>query len=82
MAVYLYELQHGLGVLPDRRRRRQFGELSLAEDDEVVEMRLRLPFEEEPLLRQRLELDQPPRAGPHERARDRVRELDPERLRS
>src|SRR4029077_10000151 len=82
VAVYLYELQHGLGVLPDRRGRRQIGELSFAEDDEGVEMCLRLPREADPLLRRRLELDHPPRAGSHERARDRVRELDPERMRS
>src|SRR5437588_1431239 len=44
-------------------------------------MRFRLAFEEEPLLRQRLELDQPPRAGADERARDRIRELHSERRR-
>ena len=41
---------------------------------------VRLPFEEEALLRDRLELDEPPRAGTDERARDRIGELDPERL--
>ena len=42
----------------------------------MVEMPSRLAEEEEPPLRDRLELAQPPRAGADERARDRVGELD------
>ncbi len=48
----------------------------------MVEVRLGLALEEEALLRERLELDQAAGARADERARDRVRELDAERLRT
>ncbi len=64
MPVELDELQLQLGALGDRSRRSEIGELALGEDDEMVEMRSRLADEEEPPLRQGLQLDQPPRPGP------------------
>ena len=82
MAVDLDELELQLGALFHRRRGRQVDELALGDDDEVVEMHVRLRLEEEAPLRQRLELDQAPRAGADERGRDRRGELDAVRLRA
>src|SRR5262249_36304031 len=82
VAVDLAELEPQLGAFLQSRRRGDVEELALGEDDEVIEMRFRLAGKEEPLLRDRLELDQPPRTGADEGARDRVGQLDAERLRS
>src|SRR4029077_8832988 len=82
VAIDLDELELELGALRHRRRRGQVGELALGDDDEVVEVHVRLPLEEEAPLRQRLELDQAPSAGTDERGCDRRGELDAIRLRA
>src|SRR5205823_12025732 len=82
VAVDLQELDLQLGSLGHRRLRREVRELALAEDDEVVEVQAVLALEEEAALRQRLQLDEPPRGGPYERTRDRCRDLDAEGLRA
>src|SRR4029078_13409261 len=81
VAVDLEELDLNLGRLLERRLRREGGQPPLAEDDEVVEVRVRLALEEETPFRHRLELAQPRRTWADERRGDRRRELDAVRLR-
>ena len=53
VAVDLDELDLDLGAFDHRRSRGKVGELSLGDDDEVVEMHVGLALEEEAPLRQR-----------------------------
>jgi hypothetical protein len=80
VAVDLDELQHHLRVLSHRRRRRRSASLPSLRTTKWSRCVLRLPLEEEPLLRHPFELEEPPRARPDERACDRIGELDPECL--